>query len=238
MVQHCDMLRYSAIYCVSDIIDMWKSLWYPLLHTPVLRYWWYIEILPNPSMYTYTFNLLNTAIVHFAFRYQLNWVREIKMVNCLSIWHWSSVTRAYARHWWRTGATSMSQTLMDARCYTSLSSGGIALLRHSSSRMVPTPTRWSTRRMRLHYTSFRLTLHQGVCPTCHLEGTRLGRVSIWLKLLAYCWSTGPMQMLRTVLAILQYTELFSRRMKKCSMSSWTMTGLYTCICVMWIRIRN
>ena len=25
IVQHCDMWRYSAIYCISDIIDMWKA---------------------------------------------------------------------------------------------------------------------------------------------------------------------------------------------------------------------
>ena len=51
MVLHCNMLQYSAIYCISDIIDIWKSLRYQLLHTPVLRYWRYIEILPNPNAY-------------------------------------------------------------------------------------------------------------------------------------------------------------------------------------------
>ena len=39
VILHCNMLWYSVIYYISDIIDMWKSLQYQLLCTPVLRYW-------------------------------------------------------------------------------------------------------------------------------------------------------------------------------------------------------
>ena len=42
-------LQYAAIiYCISNVIDMFKSLQYRLLHTSVFPN--YIEILPNPNM--------------------------------------------------------------------------------------------------------------------------------------------------------------------------------------------
>ena len=50
IVLHCNMLRYSAIYCIYDIIDMQKCLLYQLLHTSILWHCQYIEILPNTNM--------------------------------------------------------------------------------------------------------------------------------------------------------------------------------------------
>ena len=159
------------------------------------------------------------------FRYQLSWVRGIRMVNCLSISRWYNATRASAQHWWRTDVTSMLPMRTAARCCILPSSEATALLHRSWSRMAPTPTRPSTQPMKRHYTSSLLTLHHVLCLICHREGRHLGRVRACLKWLGFYWSMGLMLMLRIALAILHCTELYSPGMRKCSTFSWAMTGL-------------
>ena len=49
-VLHCNMLQYSAIYCICDIIDMCAM---SIIAYPILRCWQYIETLSNPTFLLY-----------------------------------------------------------------------------------------------------------------------------------------------------------------------------------------